>query len=97
MKHFLVGLFVCCATLLFAQQTNDAEYIKNNYSKREVYIPMRDGTKLFTAIYEPRDRSKSYPIMMLRTPYSVAPYGEDKMRPKIGRATCRERATITAG
>ncbi|WP_312135738.1 CocE/NonD family hydrolase [Sphingobacterium sp.] len=84
MKHFLVGLFVCCATLLFAQQTNDAEYIKNNYSKREVYIPMRDGTKLFTAIYEPKDRSKSYPIMMIRTPYSVAPYGEDKLRPSIG-------------
>ena len=41
-------------------------------------IEMRDGVKLFTAVYSPKDKSKEYPILMVRTPYSSAPYGEDK-------------------
>jgi putative CocE/NonD family hydrolase len=52
------------------------EYIAANYTKREVLIPMRDGVKLFTSIYEPKDKSVKYPILMVRTPYTVAPYGE---------------------
>lgn len=47
-------------------------------------IPMRDGVKLFTAIYEPKDRKQKYPILMIRTPYSVAPYGVDKFRTTLG-------------
>jgi hypothetical protein len=52
------------------------EYITANYTKREVLIPMRDGVKLFTSIYEPKDKSVKYPILMNRTPYTVAPYGD---------------------
>lgn len=61
-----------------------AVYIKENYTKREVQIPMRDGVKLFTSIYEPKDKSQKYPIMMSRTPYSVAPYGPDKFKTSLG-------------
>jgi uncharacterized protein len=53
----------------------DSAYIKDNYIKHEYQIPMRDGKKLFTSVYIPKDSSKKYPIMMDRTPYSVAPYG----------------------
>ena len=53
-----------------------AEYIRANYHKHEYQIPARDGVKLFTAVYEPKDSSQSYPIMLCRTPYSVGPYGE---------------------
>lgn len=53
------------------------EFVQAAYEKSEVRIPMRDGTKLFTAIYAPKDRSRRYPILMMRTPYSVAPYGDD--------------------
>ena len=62
------------------------EDILANYDKREVYIPMRDGTKLFTAIYSPKDisSSKKYPILMQRTCYSIAPYGEDKYKKSLG-------------
>lgn len=62
------------------------EDILANYNKREVYIPMRDGTKLFTAIYSPKDisSSKKYPILMQRTCYSIAPYGEDKYKKTLG-------------
>jgi uncharacterized protein len=66
------------------QQQELADYIKNNYTKREVMIPMRDGVKLFTSIYEPKDASQKYPILLSRTPYSVAPYGVDKYKPSLG-------------
>ena len=45
---------------------------------------MRDGTKLHTTIYSPKDTSQEYPILMQRTPYSSRPYGEDQFRSKIG-------------
>ena len=61
-----------------------AEYIKANYTKREVSIPVRDGVKLFTAIYEPKDKSQKYPILMSRTPYTVSPYGADKFKTGLG-------------
>src|SRR5215475_2095982 len=54
------------------------DYISANYTKYEYQIPMRDGAKLFTAVYVPKDDSVKYPIMFIRTPYSVAPYGVDK-------------------
>ncbi|WP_320815141.1 CocE/NonD family hydrolase [Flavobacterium sp.] len=62
------------------------EDIKSNYDKKEVYIPMRDGTKLFTAIYTPKDISKKrkYPMLMQRTCYSIAPYGEEKFKESLG-------------
>lgn len=61
-----------------------AEYIKTNYTKREVLITMRDGVRLFTAVYEPKDKSQKYPILLNRTPYTVAPYGADKFRASLG-------------
>ena len=59
-------------------------YVIDNYTKQEVTIAMRDGTKLHTTIYSPIDTSKKYPILMQRTPYSSAPYGDEKMKTKIG-------------
>ena len=49
--------------------------VKANYTKYEYRIPMRDGQRLFTSVYVPKDASpkKTYPILMNRTPYSVAP------------------------
>lgn len=58
--------------------------VKVNYAKTEVQIPMRDGVKLFTSIYAPRDTSKKYPILLNRTPYSVSPYGADAYKEHIG-------------
>ncbi len=54
---------------------------EDDYEKFEYMIPMRDGVKLFTSVYVPIDRSEKYPILMNRTPYSVAPYGEGKKSP----------------
>ena len=59
-------------------------YVADNYIKKEVDIVMRDGVKLHTTIYSPKDASKEYPMIMQRTPYSSAPYGEGKFKKKIG-------------
>ncbi|HZE71617.1 MAG TPA: CocE/NonD family hydrolase [Pyrinomonadaceae bacterium] len=69
---------------LTSPQRELADYIKNNYTKREVMIPMRDGIKLFTSIYEPKDVSQKYAVMLDRTPYSVSPYGADEFKTSIG-------------
>ena len=60
------------------------EYVKTNYTKYEHYILMRDGVRLFTAVYVPKDRSNLYPILLKRTPYSLKPYGEDAYDENIG-------------
>jgi putative CocE/NonD family hydrolase len=60
------------------------DYVKAHYTKYEYEIAMRDGKKLFTSVYAPKDTSKPYPIMLLRTPYSVSPYGEDNYRNNLG-------------
>ena len=59
-------------------------YARDNYTKKEVMIEMRDGIKLHTTIYSPKDTSQSYPILMMRTPYSCRPYGEDEFKTKVG-------------
>jgi putative CocE/NonD family hydrolase len=60
------------------------DYILAHYTKYEYRIPMRDGKRLFTVVYHPKDDSKTYPMLMQRTPYSVAPYGIDQYRESIG-------------
>lgn len=57
-------------------------FLRSHYTKHEAMIPMRDGIKLFTAIYVPIDASpsKTYPFLMMRTPYTVNPYGADQYR-----------------
>lgn len=51
--------------------------VRAHYTKYEFRIPMRDGKRLFTSVYVPKDASKTYPILMTRTPYGVEPYGAD--------------------
>jgi uncharacterized protein len=67
-----------------AQDAPKEDYVKAHYTKYEYRIPMRDGKKLFTSVYVPKDTSQPYPILMDRTPYSVAPYGEDQYKPNLG-------------
>lgn len=67
------------------------EYTRAHYTKCDFRIPMRDGRKLFTAVYVPKDLSQRYPILLLRTPYSVAPYGTDNYRPTVGPSEAAEK------
>lgn len=58
--------------------------ILKNYTKQEYMIPMRDGVKLYTQVYAPKDTSRSYPLMFSRTPYSVGRYGPTNYRNRLG-------------
>ena len=60
------------------------EYTRAHYTKYDYRIPMRDGVKLFTTVYVPKDETRPFPILMQRTPYSVAPYGIDNYRSSHG-------------
>lgn len=61
----------------------DTYHPKDFYNKKEVAIPMRDGIRLHTTIYSPKDTSKKYPILMSRTPYSSSPYGSHEYKAMI--------------
>jgi len=75
-----------------APSADAARYAREHYAKREARIPVRDGVHLFTSIYSPRDRSRRYPILLCRTPYSVGPYGETEYRETIGPSELAMRA-----
>ncbi|MEW6702220.1 MAG: CocE/NonD family hydrolase [Bacteroidota bacterium] len=81
-KIFRVGFLLFIFNLLANAQGVD--WIKQNYIKKEYRIQMRDGVKLFTSVYSPKDTTKNYPILMIRTPYTAAPYGEDKFPQNLG-------------
>jgi putative CocE/NonD family hydrolase len=83
MKYALLTLLFVFTTFPAISQfgsSQDSAWILNNYTKKEIMIPMRDGIKLFTSVYIPKDESEAHPILMNRTPYSCAPYGKNKFR-----------------
>ena len=65
-------------------KTSETYQVEDHYTKQEVMIAMRDGIKLHTTIYAPKDTSQKYPMLMLRTPYSCRPYGETEFKERIG-------------
>lgn len=82
MKKTLLLLLICRIGLSAAAQfSQDSAWIRDNYIKKEYSVPMRDGVRLFTSVYQPKDATESHPILMSRTPYSCYPYGEDQWRP----------------
>ncbi|HXG92526.1 MAG TPA: CocE/NonD family hydrolase [Blastocatellia bacterium] len=86
-RLFAFSAFACLILFSFVvipTQAQETFNVKEHYTKHEYRIPMRDGVKLFTSVYIPKDTSKKYPILLNRTPYSVAPYGEDKYKDSIG-------------
>jgi putative CocE/NonD family hydrolase len=85
LRLVFIGTLLAIAQSCFAQDPTALEsYIRLHYTKQEHMIPMRDGVKLFTAVYLPRDTTKKYPILIKRTPYAVSPYGEDKFPSSLG-------------
>src|SRR5512140_2888812 len=82
---FFAGFLSAQQPLLQQQTTpppsSNLAFIRDTYTKFEYKVAMRDGVKLFTSVYIPKDvftDGKTYPVMMSRTPYSVRPYGADQ-------------------
>lgn len=84
------GLIGCARPVASVQLTapesdkEKAAYVRKNYSKSEYQVPMRDGVRLFTVVYAPKDASRNYPMLMMRTPYSIGPNGEDGYKDQVG-------------
>lgn len=77
MKYLFIFLFLFLVTVPGSAINEDSVYLSKHYVKAEYQIPMRDGAKLYTIVYSPVDQSEKYPILYNRTPYNIAPYGED--------------------
>jgi putative CocE/NonD family hydrolase len=81
-------LFSWFAQPLFSQMSlPDTTFLREHYVKQEYEIPMRDSVKLFTAVYLPKDSTEQHPILLTRTPYSVAPYGTDNYPRRLSNLT----------
>jgi uncharacterized protein len=78
----LLTALLLAAPLAGAAQ--NADNVKARYTKYEYRIPMRDGVRIFTSVYVPKDSSQQYPILLTRSPYSVAPYEVDNYRATLG-------------
>jgi putative CocE/NonD family hydrolase len=82
-KPFLIILLFLAFTAK-SQSNNDTTFVKDNYSKMDTTISMRDGIKLYTVIYIPKDQSVEYPFLMERTPFSAEPYGAGNFPKRLG-------------
>lgn len=72
------------AAAQWPNQEEHAAWVRESYRKTEQMVAMRDGTRLFTIVYQPVDTSRTYPVMLFRTPYSIGPYGPDEYREVLG-------------
>jgi uncharacterized protein len=71
----ITGVSMACVSISLLLVAQNSLEVRSSYTKMEYAIPMRDGVKLFTSVYAPKDTSVTYPILLTRTPYSVEPYG----------------------
>lgn len=73
MTPFLRFLPVCLVLISACRGPEPADGPKTSdgYVMRDAMIEMRDGVKLYTTIFSPRDQSGPLPFVMLRTPYSA--------------------------
>ena len=77
-KRFIFPIFLCLiSTKVLAQERYDT---RAYYEKAEYMVTMRDGVKLYTQVYTPKDKTQKYPIILFRTPYSVRYYGPKHFR-----------------
>ena len=83
MKRLILSLYALLLVLIFnsvsanAAEPNTLEWMRFHYEKKECMIPMRDGVRLYTAVYVPRDNALKSPILIMRTPYGCGYYGPD--------------------
>lgn len=74
--QLLIIAFMVSFTTWAQEKNTDSIYMRAHYDKVEYRIPMRDGTKLFTIAYIPKDTSKKYPFLLNRTCYNASNYGD---------------------
>src|SRR6204780_1866118 len=101
-RCFVIAVLACQIVVPICARSQQSaapadEFVRAHYTKFEYRIPMRDGVRLFTAVYVPKvsafpDDAGPYPFLMDRTPYDVEPYGEDRYPAQLGPSDEFERA-----
>ena len=81
---WLYGVLLQAFLIVSVALGQDSLFIREHYLKAEYLVPMRDGVKLFTAVYSPVDTLHAYPFLLNRTPYGVAPYGSGVYKTSLG-------------
>ena len=74
-SSFRAVLTILLTTVISSSYSQSREAVKQKYEKKEVYITMRDGVRLFTSIYTPKNKSVAHPMLLNRTPYNIEPGG----------------------
>lgn len=93
MRHIFMAVLLsaaCSATIAQSTGERDSIYMRNHYDKVEYFIPMRDGKKLFTLVYIPKDKTMKYPILLNRTCYNASSYGNFKTHSHPSRYLVRD-------
>lgn len=86
---FAIALLVSsCVGWSQAPTAPSDDFVRTHYAKYEYRIPMRDGAKMFAAVYVPKlgafKDAGPYPFLVTKTPYSCGPYGVDKYPARVG-------------
>ena len=84
MRNLLMAILIFTLYQSYGQTPDEAKFLKDTYSKIDTMITMRDGVRLYTSIYIPKDQSATYPFLIERTPYSIAPYGKENYTQRLG-------------
>lgn len=91
MKFYLILVFLLVIANITHAQNSDSLYMRANYDKVEYQIAMRDGVKLFTVVYVPKDKTKKYPILLNRTCYNASRYADFKTASHPSRYLVRDK------
>jgi putative CocE/NonD family hydrolase len=87
MRHAIFALLlIALPSSLVAQEPFD---YRAHYTKLEIMIPMRDGVRLYTRIFVPKDTTQPHPFVMVRTPYANFPYGPDSFPARLDPITTK--------
>jgi uncharacterized protein len=87
-----VALVIGAGAWRVRQRRSGDRDLETRYTKSEFRIPMRDGVRLFTALYAPKDTSQPYPFLITRTPFGAGPYGVDQYPDRLGPGEGFDRA-----
>ena len=94
-RNFLIFIMTAAILVVLGWRLwppRTAPYLRANYTKYEYRVPMRDGVRLYTAVYVPNDTSHFYPFLIMRTPFGSTPYGADRYPAHLGPADSFARA-----
>jgi putative CocE/NonD family hydrolase len=75
LSSFIFSVILIMLMILHAVSANSQEALRQKYDKKEVYITMRDGVRLFTSVYTPKNTAIKHPVLLKRTPYNIEPQG----------------------